>query len=106
MLYEYFKLCELDPTIEVTDEYIRSVAKALKTTGFGDFDSSSLWDRAKSSYQDYYRHTVRAGYDILGIRYPEYPLGNTFVIAQIAKAGIKVPYYSETLWNVDAADLF
>jgi|TARA_R110000796_G_scaffold54219_1_gene126732 hypothetical protein len=106
MLYEYFKLCELDPTIKVTDAYIRSVAKALKIIGFGDFDSNSLWDRAKSSYQDYYRHTVRAGYDILGIRYPEYPLGNTFVIAQIAKAGIKVPYYSETLWNVDPADLF
>jgi hypothetical protein len=106
MLYEFFKLCELDSNIDVTDKYIRDVAKALKVVGHGDFDSLDLWSRAKSSYQDYYRDTVRNGWDLLGIRYPEKPLGNTFLIAQIAKAGVAVPYYSETYYTVPTADLF
>ena len=106
MLYEYFKLCDADPDIDVTDKYIRDVAKALKVVGHGDFDSLDLWSRAKSSYQDYYRDTVRNGWDLLGIRYPEKPLGNTFLIAQIAKAGVAVPYYSETYYTVPTADLF
>ena len=106
MLYEYFKLCDADPAIDVTDKYIRDVAKALKVVGHGDFDSIDLWSRAKTSYQDYYRDAVRNGWDLLGIRYPEKPLGITFLIAQIAKAGVKVPYYSETYYTVPAADLF
>ena len=106
MLYEYFKLCDADPAIDVTDKYIRDVAKALKVVGHGDFDSIDLWSRAKTSYQDYYRDAVRNGWDLLGIRYPEKPLGITFLIAQIAKLGVKVPYYSETYYTVPAADLF
>lgn len=106
MLYEYFKLCEADSKIEVTDKYIRDVAKALKVVGHGDFDSIDLWNQAKSSYQDYYRDTVRNGWDLLGIRYPEKPLGMTFLIAQIAKAGVAVPYYAETYYEVPSQDLF
>lgn len=106
MLYDYFKLCEADPSINITDKYIRDVAKALKVVGHGDFDSIDLWSRAKTSYQDYYRNAVRSGWDLLGIRYPEKPLGITFLIAQIAKAGVKVPYYAETYYEVPAGDLF
>jgi len=106
MLYEFFKLCDADPNIDVTDKYIRDVAKALKVVGHGDFDSIDLWSRAKSSYQDYYRNAVRNGWDLLGIRYPEKPLGITFLIAQIAKAGVAVPYYSETYYQVPLVDLF
>lgn len=106
MLYEYFKLCELDSNIEVTDAYIRDVAKALKVVGHGDFDSTDLWTRARTSYQDYYRRKVRNGYDLLGIRYPEKPLGMTFLIAQIAKAGVQTPYYAETYYEVPRGDLF
>lgn len=106
MLYDYFKLCEADPDIEITDSYIRDVAKALKVVAQGDFDSYDLWMRAKSSYQNYYQHSVRGGIDLLGIRYPERPLGMTFLIAQIAKAGIETPYYNETYYEVPKQDLF
>lgn len=106
MLYEYFKLCEQDSNIDVTPEYVRSVAKALKVVGHGDFDSYALWERAKTSYQDYYRKAVRNGLDLLGIRYPEKPLGTTFIIAQVAKAGVQVPKFSNTYYNVPSKDLF
>lgn len=106
MLYDYFKLCENDPNIEVTDSYIRSIAKALKVVAHGDFDSADLWSRAMSSYQNYYRNSMRNGFDLLGIRYPERPLGLTFLIAQIAKAGVETPYYKETYYEVPKTDLF
>ena len=106
MLYEFLKLCDADPDINVTDKYIRDVAKSLKVVGHGDFDSTDLWSRAVSSYQNYYRNTVRNGWDLLGIRYPEKPLGITFLIAQIAKTGVAVPRYSETYYEVPEQDLF
>ena len=106
MLYEYFKLCDLDPTIDITPEYIRNVAKALKVVGYGDFDSIDLWHRARASYQTFYRNTVRGGLDLLGIRYPEKPLCMTFLIAQIKKAGVHVPNYTEVMYSVPVGDLF
>jgi hypothetical protein len=106
MLYEYFKLCELDPNIDVTDKYIRDVAKALKVVGINDFDSSELWDRAKSSYQNYYQHNISLYGNLMGIRYPEKPLGLTFLIAQIKKAGVSVPQYNDTYYAVPSKDLF
>lgn len=106
MLYEYFRLCDADETIQLNDDYVRSVARALKVVGSNDFDSADLWTRAKSSYQDYYQHNLRNGVDMLGIRYPEKPLGITFLIAQIRKAGVPVPYYQETYYNVPEKDLF
>mgnify|MGYP000094077832 CR=1 FL=1 len=106
MLYEYFKLCEQDSNIDVTPEYVRSVAKALKVVGHGDFDSYALWERAKTSYQDYYKKKVRNGLDLLGIRYPEKPLGTTFIIAQVSKAGVQVPNFWGTYYNVPSKDLF
>lgn len=105
MLYEYFKLCEADPNITVTDKYIRDIAKALKAVGHGDFDSYELWWRAKHSYQTYYQNNSPYG-NLLGIRYPEKPLGITFLIAQIAKAGVQVPYYADTYYKVPNGDLF
>jgi len=105
MIYEYFRLCDQDPSINITPKYVRSVAKALKVVGYGDFDSYALWERAKASYQTYYKKNVRNGLDLLGIRYPEKPLGMTFIIAQVAKAGVKVPKFSGT-FNVPLKDLF
>ena len=105
-LYEYLRQCEHDENIHVDDNYIRDVAKALQVVNSGDFDAQELWDRAKSSYQDYYRETVRGGLDLLGIRYPEKPLALTFLIAQIEKAGVAVPDYSDTMYEVPEEDLF
>jgi hypothetical protein len=103
MLYEYFRLAEDDANIDVTDDYIRSVAKALKVVGVNDFDSYSLWSRARVACQRDWRKTHD---DLLGIRYPEYPLGVTFLIAQIAKAGVAVPFYDKKMFNVDKDLLF
>lgn len=105
MLYEYFKLCETDPGIEVTDKYIRDVAKALKVIGHGDFDSIDLASRARTSWQDYYRANVSWEYTLRGIHYPERKLGLTFLIEQIKKAGVDVPSFDAT-WPVPAEDLF
>jgi len=103
MLYEFFRLAEDDDRIDVTDEYIRSVAKALKVVGVNDFDSYALWDRARAACQrDWYKTHI----DLLGIRYPEYPLGLTFLIDQIANAGVPVPYYGKKMFDVDTDLLF
>jgi hypothetical protein len=106
MLYEYFKLCSIDPKIEITDKYIRDVAKALKVVAHGDFDVLEFWSRAKASYQDYYRDNISWEESLRGIQYPEKRIGNTFLIAQIAKAGVDVPFYDKTLYPVPAEDLF
>lgn len=103
MLYEFFRLAEADTSIEVTDDYIRSVAKALKVVGVNDFDSHALWSRARVACQ---RDWLKTHDDLLGIRYPEYPVGVTFLIAQVAKAGVTVPYYDNKMFDVDKELLF
>jgi hypothetical protein len=106
MLYEYFRLCEADSRINVDNNYIQSVVRALRVVGGNDFDSLDFWHRAKTSYQNYYQQNVRHGLDLLGIRYPERPLAITFLIAQIRKAGVSVPNYRETYYEVPEGDLF
>jgi len=105
-LYEYFRQCDYDGDIQVDDGYIRDVARALQVVNSGDFDALELWDRAKSSWQDCYREKFRNGQDLLGIRYPEKPLALTFLIAQIEKAGVAVPDYMGTVYEVPEEDLF
>lgn len=106
MLYEYFNLCEIDASINVTDKYIRDVAKALKVVGHGDFDSIDLASRARSSWQDHYRNNISWEGTLRGIQYPEKRLGLTFLIEQIRKAGVQVPSIFEPMWPVPAGDLF
>jgi hypothetical protein len=106
MLYEYFNLCEIDPSIKVTDKYIRDVAKALKVVGHGDFDSIDFASRARSSWQDYYRNSISWEGTLRGIQYPEKRLGLTFLIEQIRKAGVDVPDIFEPMWPVSVGDLF
>ena len=106
MLYEYFNLCEIDPSINVTDKYIRDVAKALKVVGHGDFDSIDLASRARSSWQDHYRNNISWEGTLRGIQYPEKRLGLTFLIEQIRKAGVQVPSIFEPMWPVPTGDLF
>ena len=105
MMYEYFKLCTIDPNIKITDKYIRDVAKALKVVGYGDFDSIDLASRARTSWQDYYRANISWEGSLRGIQYPEKKLGLTFLIEQIKKAGVDVPTF-EPLWPVASQDLF
>ena len=105
MLYEYFKLCQTEG-IEVNDAYIRGVANSLKTAFNGDFNSIALASKAKASYQGWWIDTNRSMDGTLrGITYPEYRLGVTFLIKQIAKnfKG-KVPT-GNPLWPVPAKDL-
>jgi hypothetical protein len=107
MLYDYLQLCINDPNIKLTDTYVRSVAKALRTVGANDFDAEHFYDIAKQSYQNDYRS--RSPYDNLwGISYPEKRLGQTFLIAQLQKAGVKTPVYPGTIveWKITDRDLF
>ena len=107
MMYEYFRLCKV-AKIDVTDAYISGVAKSLKTAFNGDFDASALYDRAKLSYQNWWRDNKPSPDGTLwGITYPEYRIGLTFLVKQIEK-NFKgnTPKLSNALWPVPAKDLF
>lgn len=81
LMYEFFRQCQIEG-IKVDSAYIKGVADSLKLSFGGDFDSLELWNQAKNAYRDYYERVN--GY-ALGIRYPEVPVGLTFLIAQIGK---------------------
>ena len=105
MLYEYFKLCQVEG-IEVNDAYIRGVANSLKTAFNGDFNSIALAAKAKASYQGWWIDTNRSMDGTLrGITYPEYRLGLTFLIKQIAKNFKCTVPTGNPLWPVPAKDL-
>lgn len=105
MLYEYFKLCQVEG-IEVNDAYIRGVANSLKTAFNGDFNSIALAAKAKASYQGWWIDTNRSMDGTLrGITYPEYRLGLTFLIKQIAKNFKGTVPTGNPLWPVPAKDL-
>jgi hypothetical protein len=105
MLYEYFKLCQTEG-IEVNDAYIRGVANSLKTAFNGDFNSIALASKAKASYQGWWINTGKSINGTLqGITYPEYRLGITFLIKQIAKNFKGTVPTGNPLWPVPAQDL-
>jgi hypothetical protein len=67
-----------------------------------------FWDRAKISYQNWFKlNKPNPDGTLWGITYPEKRIGLTFLIAQISKnyKGT-VPGYSGALWRVPAKDLF
>jgi hypothetical protein len=105
MLYEYFKLCQIEG-IEVNDAYVRGVANSLKTAFNGDFNSIALASKAKASYQGWWIDTNRSMDGTLrGITYPEYRLGLTFLIKQIAKNFKGTVPTGNPLWPVPTKDL-
>jgi hypothetical protein len=105
MLYEYFKLCQIEG-IAVNDAYIRGVANSLKTAFNGDFNSIALASKAKASYQGWWINTGKSINGTLqGITYPEYRLGITFLIKQIAKNFKGTVPTGNPLWPVPAKDL-
>lgn len=107
MMYEYFRLCKVND-IELTDAYIRGVAKSLKSVTGSDFDADMLFGKAKESYQEWFRDNKPSQDGTLwGITYPEKRIGLTFLIAQISK-NFKgtIPSYSGALWRVPSKDLF
>jgi hypothetical protein len=107
MLYEYFRLCKVND-ITIDDAYIRGIAKSLKSVTGTDFDADMFWDRAKISYQNWFKlNKPNPDGTLWGITYPEKRIGLTFLIAQISKnyKGT-VPGYSGALWRVPAKDLF
>jgi len=107
MIYEYFRLCEV-AGITVDDEHIKGVANSLRTAFNNDFDSGKLYNKAKLSYQDWWRiNKPSPDGTLLGITYSEKPIGMTFLLAQIGKhfKGT-IPKYKFPHWPVPAADLF
>lgn len=105
MLYEYFRLCQ-NTGIVIDDAYIEGVAKSLQFDN-GDFNSIALANEAKLSYQRWWiDNNISIDGSLRGITYPEYRMGMTFLIKQIAKRfNGKVPT-GNPLWEVPAKDLF
>ncbi len=81
LMYEFFRQCQIEG-IKVDSSYIKDVADSLKLAFGGDFDSIAMMSQAKVAYREHYERVN--GY-ALGIRYPEVPIGLTFLIAQIRK---------------------
>lgn len=106
MLYNYFYLCDVQGII-VDDQYISDVATALQVVDSGDFNALEFFSTAKESYQEWFRlNKPNPDGTLWGITYPEKRLGVTFLIAQIAKAGVKVPKYGSAPWTVPTKDLY
>jgi len=106
MMYEYFRLCE-DSGIIVDDNYILGIANSLKIHN-KDFDADECYDRARASWQNWYRNNKRdVDGTILGISYPEKRIGVTFLLEQIRKRfDGDVPELNTPLWDVPEEDLF
>lgn len=105
MLYEYFDMC-ISAGIVLDDQYITKVAKSLRAVDNNDFNADVLWIAGRESWQRWFLHNKpNPDGTLWGITYPEKRLGLTMLVAQIAKAGIKVPTY-QSLWTVPTKDLF
>jgi hypothetical protein len=105
MLYDYFDLC-LSSGITLDDAYIADVARALQINS-NDFNASTFYATAKESYQEWFRNNKpNPDGTLWGITYPEGRIGMTFLIAQIRKASVAVPKYTQALWVVPAKDLY
>lgn len=108
LMYEYFRLAKVSG-IALDDVFIREVAQSLRTAFNNDFDAIALLHRAKTSYQEWWRaNKPYPDGTLQGIRYPEKPMGLTFLIAQIDKnlKKTKGPKLLNPLWPVDKKDLF
>ena len=105
MLYEYFRLCQSEGIL-VDDNYINNIAKSLQLDN-GDFNAIKLANKAKASYQQWWvNNKISIDGSLRGITYPEYRMGMTFFIKQVAKRfNGKVPV-GNPLWEVPAKDLF
>jgi len=107
MFYEYLRLCKVSK-ITVDDAYIVALSRSLRVHK-NDFNATKLFDRAKTSYQEWFRQNKpNPDGTLWGITYSERPIGLTFLIAQIKKnmpAGFAVPKYNSN-WAPLSTDLF
>lgn len=102
LMYEFFRQCQIEG-INVDDAYIRDVATSLKLAFGGDMDSIALFSQARLAYREHYE---RVNGQALGIRYPEVPIGLTFLIAQIGKNFTKKLPRGPQHWPVQKEYLF
>jgi hypothetical protein len=102
LMYEFFRQCQIEK-VTVDDAYIRGVANSLKIGFSGDFDPIAMIAQAKVAYRDYYEHINGYAH---GIRYPEVPLGLTFLIKQIAKNFNGIMPKGPQYWPVQSKFLF
>lgn len=105
MIYEYFRLCQAEG-IAVDDAYIQGVAKSLQFDN-GDFNAIALANKAKASYQQWWiDNNISIDGSLRGISYPEYRMGMTFFVKQVAKRFKGRVPTGNPLWTVPAKDLF
>ena len=109
MLYMYFDLCKRQK-IALTDEYIQQVADSLNAAFDGEFDCNKLYDKAKLSWQNFYREHISVYNTLQGISYDKKKDTLTFLIPQIEKyiKGGIVPntFARYNKWKVPETDLF
>jgi hypothetical protein len=104
MLYEYFKLCQREG-ITVDSAYIKKLAKSLQFSN-GDFNAILLANTAKTSYQKWFlKNKPNPDGTLWGISYPEYRLGITFFIKQVAKNFTGIVPVGNPFWDVPVEDL-
>jgi hypothetical protein len=105
----YFDLCKRQK-IALTDEYIQQVADSLNAAFDGEFDCNKLYDKAKSSWQNFYREHISVYNTLQGISYDKKKDTLTFLIPQIEKyiKGGIVPntFARYNKWKVPETDLF
>lgn len=105
MMYHYFKLCRAEGIV-VDDKYIKGVAKSLQFDK-GDFNAIALANKAKESYQDWFRaNKPNPDGTLWGITYPEVRMGMTFLLKQVSKKFKGRVPVGAPLWDVPAGDLF
>jgi hypothetical protein len=106
IFYDFFKLCT-KAKIDVDNQYIREIVRSLKTAMGGDFDSEEFYNKAKRSYQEWWRaNKPYPDGTLWGISYNEQRIALTFLLAQIRK-NTDVPLPNCTpLWKVPQGDLF
>ncbi len=102
LMYEFFRQCQIEK-IYVDSTYIEELVVSLKIAFNDDFDPEKMMLRAKEAYREHYEHVNGYAY---GIRYPEVPLGLTFLIAQIAKNFSKNLPIGPKIWPVQSDYLF
>ena len=102
LMYDFFRQCHLEK-IAVDDQFIQDIVASLRTGLNGDFDSIALMTRAKAAYQEHYN---KINGHLYGIRYPEGPMGLTFLIAQIKKHYKGSMPVGPQYWPVQSSHLF
>lgn len=108
LLYDFFQLCQ-SARITVDDQYIKGITDSIKKAfGGNDLDAIALVQRAKRSYQEWWRvNKPNPDGTLWGINYPsEKKMAQVFFLAQLRKNFTgPLPAFKNSPWVVSPTDL-